>query len=276
MVERNREEWNLKIQRASTLWAAVRAAGSICSANERKKGTKETSPRRGGRTGDRLFLLFFLSLSLSPRGVLSTGRAHVDRHRFNARSIAIFSNIKRKEAASKVSRRSVTQESTIRDPLLFYLSLSRNVYFETRVFLKEERKSVRALMLVEILAEIREGGGRERWWKERGGGRRARGERERGGNKGGRVRNHLCTQVSWRASRKKTMPAFHVHTFIRGEPKTNRDPSRGHEYTNALLPGNSIRFRRVWSSVRREGALPTLRSIRTRFKLSNISLTFFK
>lgn len=175
VVERNREEWNLKIQRASTLWAAVRAAGSICSANERKKGTKETSPRRGGRTGDRLFLLFFLSLSLSPRGVLSTGRAHVDRHRFNARSIAIFSNIKRKEAASKVSRRSVTQESTIRDPLLFYLSLSRNVYFETRVFLKEERKSVRPLMLVEILAEIREGGGRERWKKgERGEG--ARGE----------------------------------------------------------------------------------------------------
>lgn len=38
-------------------------------------------------------------------------------------------------------------------------------------------------------------------------------------------------------------------TFIRGEPKTNRNPSRGHGYTNALLPGNSIRFRRVWSSV---------------------------
>lgn len=61
-------------------------------------------------------------------------------------------------------------------------------------------------------------------------------------------------------------------TFIRGEPKTNRNPSRGHGYTNALLPGNSIRFRRVWSSVRHEAALPTLR-FRTRFKLS---FTLFK
>lgn len=53
-MERNREEWNLKIRDSEPFWPTVRAAGSICS--ELKKGTK-----RHFAAEDLFFSFFFLN-----------------------------------------------------------------------------------------------------------------------------------------------------------------------------------------------------------------------
>lgn len=81
---------------------------------------------------------------------------------------------------------------------------------------------------------------------------------------GGRVERKQCRLSTW--------------TFIRAEPKTNRNPSRGHGYTNAFLPGNSIlvfnMFGHLFATRRVVLFLPCAS---TPFELdSKVSFTLFK
>lgn len=174
-AERSDEEWTLKI-RDSTLWPAVRAAGSICS--EREKETKQFAAENSLTS---VVLYFSGEVSLVGRRCLASS------------SLSIF-----------------LQRSLFTESVAFNYQMS--------IFRK----------LFGVLSN----------WKDWGLGREKDGEEEgnRGrANKGRRVRDHLCAQVSWGA-RRKTKLAFHVHA--RHEEAENKQ--NPHPCISAPFRGNSI------------------------------------
>lgn len=159
------------------------------------------------------FFFFFPSLSLPvefyPPWAARVGPTSTVIDLTYARSLSFRTSKEKKPRAYRASKCNDDNRSIIIRLSLFFRFPLKTCIIRDEGFPRREKRKICAL--VEIFVE--------NWGKERresGGGREgAGGRRPRRGNKGGRVRNHLCTQVSRRALGKKTMPAFHVHVYQR-------------------------------------------------------------
>lgn len=215
------------------------------------------------------FFFFFPSLSLPvefyPPWAARVGPTSTVIDLTYARSLSFRTSKEKKPRAYRASKCNDDNRSIIIRLSLFFRFPLKTCIIRDEGFPRREKRKICAL--VEIFVEIEERRGERAVVEGKG-----PVEEGQGGGTKGDVFAITCA-LRYRGGRlERKQCRLSTCTFIRGEPKTNRNPSRGHGYTNALLPGNSIRFRRVWSSVRHEAALPTLR-FRTRFKLS---FTLFK